>query len=278
MERDIRELAGRLAARYGRLPAVEAVAMAGSQTYLLPDAESDLDLCVYSRGDVPLNERQIIADDLGRDVEVGNCFWEPGDEWVDVDSGIHMDVMFRRVDWIEAQLERVLDRCEASVGYSTCFWHNVRSSRMLFDRQGWYAALQVKAQRPYPEQLRRAVVAKNYPVLRDNLSSYGHQIDIAVRRNDRVSVNHRVAALLASYFDILFAVNRLPHPGEKRLVQIAEARCTLLPESMKARVEALVGAVSLPEDGLLNAVNALVSGLEILLRAEGLLSAEDMLK
>jgi hypothetical protein len=49
------------------------------------------------------------------------------------------------------------------------------------------------------------------------------QIAAAIRRNDTVSINHRVAAWLASYFDIIFAVNSRFHPGEKRLLsQIAE--------------------------------------------------------
>jgi hypothetical protein len=29
-----------------------------------------------------------------------------------------------------------------------------------------------------------------------------------------VSLNHRTAALLASYFDVLFALNRVHHPGD----------------------------------------------------------------
>ena len=42
--------------------------------------------------------------------------------------------MYRTPDWIEERLERVLVRHEASVGYSTCFWHNVLHSTPLFDR------------------------------------------------------------------------------------------------------------------------------------------------
>lgn len=49
-----------------------------------------------------------------------------------------------------------------------------------------------------------------------------------------------MAALLASYFDIIFAVNRQLHPGEKRLVQNAVNTCALLPEQMEADITALL--------------------------------------
>jgi predicted metal-dependent phosphoesterase TrpH len=69
-------------------------------------------------------------------------------------------------------------------------------------------------------------------VLRQVRSSYAHQIAAAEVRRDTVSLNHRVAALLASYFDVLFALNRVLHPGEKRLVEYAERTCAERPDHM----------------------------------------------
>ena len=91
--------------------------------------------------------------------------------------------------WIEEQLERVLVRHEASVGYSTCFWHNVLHSTALFDCSGWYRDLQEKAARPYPRPLQSAIIARNHPILRQSLSSYLAQIERAVRRGDSVASN-----------------------------------------------------------------------------------------
>jgi TRAP-type mannitol/chloroaromatic compound transport system substrate-binding protein len=175
--------------------------------------------------------------------------------------------MFRSPEWIEEQLDRVLRRHEASVGYSTCFWHNVRTSRALFDRSDWFARLQQAANVPYPEPLRRAIVAKNHPLLRRTQSSYAHQIERAVAHGDLVSVNHRTAALLASYFDILFAVNRRTHPGEKRLLAFAEAQCPLRPPGMRAQVEGLLRAAG--PDALAR-IAPLVDALDEILRAEHL--------
>lgn len=264
------QLASEIGSRYAVLPQVEAVALAGSQTAQLADPGSDLDFYVYVHDAIPLADRIAIAETASSRAETDNQFWEPGDEWIDAQSGVGIDVMFRSVSWIEDQIDRVLRRHEASVGYSTCFWHNVRSSRVVFDRSGWFARLQQHAAQPYPETLRRAIVAKNLPILRRTISSYRHQIERALARRDAVSVNHRTAAFLASYFDILFAVNRLPHPGEKRLVQIALERCALLPAGLQAQVQGLIGSVASGDAQVLVLLDALVDALEALLRAERL--------
>lgn len=233
-------LARRLAAAYGALPGVVAVARAGSRESGVADAASDLDLYVYADDEPSLADRAAIA---GPGAELGNRFFEPGDEWIDAATGVAVDVMFRTPRWIADQLDRVLVRHEASVGYSTCFWHNVLHSAPLWDPRGVYAALRERAAAPYPEPLRRAIVARNHPLLRANQSSYAVQLARAAARGDRVAVNHRAAAFLASYFDVLFAVNRLPHPGEKRLVALAEARCTRRPPDLGAAIAALLAAV-----------------------------------
>jgi GNAT superfamily N-acetyltransferase/predicted nucleotidyltransferase len=267
--RPARSLARDIARRYGALSQVEAVALAGSHVAGTPDDRSDIDLYVYSRTEISTDARAAISTAQAKYAEIDNRFWEPGDEWVDVQTGIHVDVTFRSVEWIEEQLNRVLRVHQASVGYSTCLWHNVLGSQALYDRDGWFADLQRRARQPYPEELRQAILAKNHPILRRSLSSYAAQLTKAVDRGDWVSVNHRVTQLLASYFDCLFALNRLPHPGEKRLVEIASRLCDKTPVGMSEQVRALIQAGSRGDQAIVAKAEALAHGLDELLVAEG---------
>ena len=264
-------LSQQIAAMYGLLPQVEAVALAGSHTTGHADPGSDIDLYVYLREELPVDVRASMIRARAERIEINNQFWEPGDEWIEAGTHIAVDVMYRSKAWIEDQLDRVLVRHEASVGYSTCFWYNVLTSHVLYDRNGWYPAIQERARQPYPDPLRRAIIAKNHPILRETISSYLHQLEKAAARRDLVSVNHRVAALLASYFDILFAVNRMPHPGEKRLVEMAEAQCAKRPEGMCEQVSSLIRASGVGNQAVIARIEALVEGLDELLKAEELL-------
>jgi hypothetical protein len=265
-------LAASVAAAFANLPDVAAVALAGSGVTGVADEQSDVDLYVYAGAPVAIADRVAIATGFATRSEVGNDFWEPGDEWIDTQTGRHVDVMYRTPAWIEEQLKRVLVRHEASAGYSTCFWHNVLHSTPLFDRSGWYRNLQATAARPYPQPLRRAIIARNHPILRQTLSSYLAQIERAVRRGDSVSIQHRVTALLASYFDVLFAVNELPHPGEKRLLQFAATRCTKTPLDLEAQINTLLETAARPATPVIVMhVNALLNNLDDLLANEELI-------
>jgi hypothetical protein len=105
------------------------------------------------------------------------------------------------------------------------------------------------------------------PVLGGIIHSYEQQIRSAFRRRDRVSLNHRTAAWLASYFDILFAANRHFNPGEKRLLTYAQA----LPTMMVANVEVVcTGACSL-ESYVVVHLEAMRARLDHYLQGQGLL-------
>lgn len=261
------EIAHAVTAQFAGLPQVEAVALGGSLTTGMAAPESDLDLYVYQTALIPVEARARIILPRANRHELNNQVWETGDEWVEAASGRRVDVMYRAPDFIEGELDRVLVLNEAAVGYSTALWHNVLTAIPLFDRNGWFAKLQMRARVPYPEKLRAAIIAKNYPILSRALSSYRYQIERALQRGDQVSVNHRVAALLASYFDVIFALNRLPHPGEKRQVAHALQHGDRLPAAMARQIARVLDASG---TDLLDAIDALVAGLDDLLRGEGL--------
>jgi hypothetical protein len=265
-------LAAEIAGRFATLPQVEAIAMAGSGVSPAHDVASDIDLYVYWSSPIPVGERARLIRPRVERLELDNRYWELGDEWVERASGVRIDVTYRQTRWIEEQLQRVIERHEAQLGYTTSLWYNVLTSHLLFDRNAWFDRLRFLAKKPYPDGLARAIVAKNHPVLRSTLSSYLHQIELAIDRQDAVSVNHRVTAFLASYFDILFAINRLPHPGEKRLLDLAEAQCRLLPHRMRNDITDLLGALSFLTPAIIACANAVADGLDEILVREGWLA------
>lgn len=265
-------LAEKLAGLFGALPQVEAVALGGSLAGGSADPTSDIDLYVYTRAPIPLEARRRIVEQSGGAAvaSLDLPYWGPGDEWYNAPSGIEVDVVYFDAGWMEEQIHRLLRDHQPSLGYSTCFWYTLLHSRIYYDPNGWFGRLQTFARQDYPEPLRQRIIALNHPVLRGVIPAYAHQIEKAVRRGDRVSANHRVAALLASYFDVLFALNRLPHPGEKRLVSYALAHCALLPEAMEADLNAVLLASGEASAELNAAVTRLLDRLDALLEREGL--------
>lgn len=108
-------------------------------------------------------------------------------------------------------------------------------------------------------------------MLRNVIPAYLHQIEKAVNRQDLLSIIHRIAAFLAIYFDIIHAINRVTHPGEKRLIQLTLERCEHVPEGMQSQVEAVLNNATPPSQSLIEAHNLLIDSLGELLKAEGLL-------
>lgn len=233
------KLAERLAAEFIKHPNCHAVGLGGSGATQKGDGTSDIDLYVFFDEILPLSFREELTRGISRK-QLDLQFWDTGDQWFDDETGIEVDVMYWHKDWIEGEIERTLDKQIAWMGYTSCFWHTVKEMKVLQDPREWLSKLTLRSQVAYPQTLKRDIIGNNLAVMSDAIPSYVNQINKAAKRGDLISVQHRVTALLESYFDVLFALNELPHPGEKRLLQALSTRCSLKPETAESDLQALM--------------------------------------
>ena len=207
---------------------VEAIALGGSRACGRNDEKSDYDVYVYLIDSVEEDVRRNILSRYCKYMEIGNSFWELEDD-VTLSDGIDMDIIYRNMTDFENTISDVVDACISWNGYTTCMWHNLITSKIVYDKNGKLQKLQEKYNIPYPKKLKENIISNNMKLLNGMLPSFDMQIKKAETRGDLVSVNHRVAEFLASYFDIIFALNEMTHPGEKRMQSICSEECKILP-------------------------------------------------
>lgn len=222
----------------GSLSQVEAIALGGSRATGKNDASSDYDVYVYITHTIPENERRGILGKYCKRMEIGNAFWELEDD-VTLNDGIDMDIIYRSIPDFERMVSSVVKDCVPHNGYTTCMWHNLITSSIVLDKNHNLAALQEKYRIPYPQRLKDNIISHNLKLLSGMLPSFDAQIRKAEKRCDLVSVNHRTAEFLASYFDIVFALNELPHPGEKRMQSLCSEECSILPDKFHENLNRL---------------------------------------
>lgn len=232
------ELTDQLFRELSALEQVEALALGGSRAGEHFDASSDYDVYLYCTAPVPEEvRRDILSRYCGR-MEIGNHFWEYEDNCV-LNSGVDIDILYRDLDDFTAGVARVVEEFRPGNGYTTCMWHNLLTCKVLYDRDGSLARARERFDVPYPPQLRTNIMENSWRLLHSSMPAYEGQIKKALKRGDLVSVNHRTAAFLEAYFDFLFALNRVTHPGEKRLVRLCRERCPLLPGRFEENLERL---------------------------------------
>lgn len=231
-----------------QLDGVDAVALGGSRSTGSGDLKSDYDIYVYCNADLGFEQRSAALAPFCSRAEICNHYWESEDNCV-MNNGIFIDVIYRRIEMFEQYLKAVVGEGQPFNGYTTCFWHNIISCKVLFDKSGRFTALKERYTVPYPQKLKHNIISNNRKLLSGVLPSYDTQIKKAASRGDLVSVHHRITEFLASYFDIIFALNELTHPGEKRLVPLCKSSCKILPEKFEENINALLASVTLGGSG-----------------------------
>lgn len=223
---------------FAKLPEIDAIALGGSRAAGHFDENSDYDLYLYCSSVPAEDKRKQILEKYCSYMEMGNHFWEFEDNCT-LKDGTDIDILYRNLENFQAEVCSVVEKYNAHNGYTTCMWHNLLNSKILYDRSGKYEAMKVRFSVEYPEELKKSIMQKNMRLLTGSLPAYDAQIKKALGRKDFVSVNHRTASYMESYFDIIFAMNKLTHPGEKRMVQIAKERAEILPDSFEENIECL---------------------------------------
>lgn len=245
---------------------VQAIALSGSKTSAINDENSDWDIYIYSDSHVPFQVRESILSSLFDSCRINCSPFEEGDEAIDRNGNVY-DLMYRSIEWTEWQLDDVWRKHNARIGYTTCFLYNISKSKILFDRTGWFENLQHELDNPYPEELRNNIIKKNMDVLcGDGSATFLIQDELAWKRNDIISQNHRTAAILSSYFDVLFAYNRTFHPGEKKLQRYAHLLCAVLPDDFDSAIEGAIKTLGTKEHT--TAVEMLLSSLTKILERD----------
>ena len=120
-----------IASRFSELEHVEAVVLAGSAPVGTSDSQSDYDFYVYSRQPVDVAFRDGLLRPRAQRLELHRTFWEDEDAWIEPDD-TELQIMYRTCAWTEGELTARLDRCEASLGYTTAICYSMERSRALW--------------------------------------------------------------------------------------------------------------------------------------------------
>lgn len=242
---------------------VSAIAIGGSGACKQSDSLSDIDIYVFVESDIPIKDRENFIKKISSKYEAGGEYFGSGDEFFVDKLGIQFDVMYWKTDWFESVYKNVWENHYPSNGYTTAFLYTLDNFEIIYDKNNWLYDLQKKIKSFYPNELKENIIKRNLMLINDKpFASYYEQISKAVKRNDIVSINHRIAAFLASYFDIIFAKNKLLHPGEKRLIAYAKANCSILPENFEEDINNLLNQ---PNPNTLKILDKMIDNLKKIL-------------
>ena len=239
---------------------IVSIVLGGSMANDCSDNISDYDFYIYSSNKINQETRIKIFSKHCKYYEIGHDFWELGDNGI-LNCGIEIEIIYRDLQFLENYVANVIEKCIPNIGFTTCFWHNVLTSKIIYDKNDYYKKMKERFSIPYPKELKENIIKRNMALLSGYIISYDKQIEHAVYRKDLVNINNRISVFLASYFDIIFAINELQHPGEKRLIEICKNKCNILPNKFEENISNLFNN----EFNTMEILNNIINELKIII-------------
>lgn len=246
---------------------VEALVLGGSRATGIYDEKSDYDYYVYLNKPVSEEERRELLDEFMMYMEYSNQFWELEDDGI-FKNNVEVEFIYRNLNDIKEMLDNLLVKGYVSHGYSTCFVDNLLNSKVVFDKTDQIEQMREKYRNLLTDDFYDKIITYNFPILMDKMPSLYYQVDKAIKRNDIFSINHRSTAFFEMYYDILFALNKVTHPGEKRLLEIA-LKLGKLPKDYKKNIEEYFSNLYVDNSKSLEILYDIAVNLHTLLTNEG---------
>ena len=213
------------------LPGIAAIALGGSTAAGLADDSSDFDLYVYyhqplaAAADRAVRLRPL-ADEGTLEVDIPTFGLE---DHLHVQHKL-IELVYLDLDRLNAEVTQAYGAGMSSEGYTTALLYILVRSPVLHDATGEVMELRERLRAGYPEPT-RARLLREHPEL---LRYYLELLRISQQREDLLFVQHMRYNLHMIFFNLLFALNRLYHPGGKRLLIHAQ-RCAVQPANLATR-------------------------------------------
>lgn len=145
---------------------VEAIALGGSRASKNNDTNSDIDIEIFVKEEIPIEKRINLIKNYSTNYEIGREYFGPGDEFFVDKMNEQLDVAYFRTKWIEEDFKKTFKSFEAKNGYTTCFLFTIKNCEIIYDKNDWLKDLKEKISAPYPEilkiiKLKRSLKQKN---------------------------------------------------------------------------------------------------------------------
>jgi predicted nucleotidyltransferase len=258
-----RTLIESLVARLSRITGMQAIVLGGSYARGRARPDSDIDLGLLYRPDVPFSIAELAA--IAREVNdtpdpVVTLFyewgpWVNGGSWLTI-GGQRVDLLYKNLD----QLEQVITDAQAGryehayhqhppFGfYSDTYLAELESCIPLYDPGELLAPLK-RSLAPYPEPLRRRLIQDNVHAAQFEL----YNATKAAEAADPYLTNACLIRIINRVVHALFALNGRYRSNDKTaFVELSE--CPLLPDELCARVQFVASQVGATREALLSAV------------------------
>ncbi|MDE6021362.1 MAG: nucleotidyltransferase domain-containing protein, partial [Ruminococcus sp.] len=131
------------------LDQVEAIALGGSRSGDNYDDKSDYDVYVYITAPISKEVRKKILNKYCSYMEIGNHYWEYEDNCV-LNKRIDIDIIYRNLDDFCESVSDVVEKYKAHNGYTTCMWHNLLNSKIIYDNNKRLEQAKKRFSVPYP--------------------------------------------------------------------------------------------------------------------------------